>query len=98
MKAFVTGGAGFIGSHVVDRLIQDGRSVTVFDNLSTGFEENLAAHAGSGLLTLHRGDVLDAAALTSAMEGHDILFHFQANSLSFHLSRFDILWIFQILL
>jgi len=80
MKAFVTGGAGFIGSHVVDRLIQDGRSVTVFDNLSTGFEENLAAHAGSGLLTLHRGDVLDAAALTSAMEGHDILFHFQANA------------------
>lgn len=80
MKAFVTGGAGFIGSHVVDRLIQDGRSVTVFDNLSTGFEENLAAHAGSGLLTLHRGDVLDAAALTSAMEGHGILFHFQANA------------------
>lgn len=80
MKAFVTGGAGFIGSHVVDRLIQDGRSVTVFDNLSTGFEENLAIHAGSGLLTLHRGDVLDAAALTSAMEGHDILFHFQANA------------------
>jgi UDP-glucose 4-epimerase len=80
MKAFVTGGAGFIGSHVVDRLIQDGRSVTVFDNLSTGFEENLAVHAGSGLLTLHRGDVLDAAALTSAMEGHDILFHFQANA------------------
>ena len=80
MKAFVTGGAGFIGSHVVDRLIQDGRSVTVFDNLSTGFEENLTVHAGSGLLTLHRGDVLDAAALTSAMEGHDILFHFQANA------------------
>jgi len=80
MKAFVTGGAGFIGSHVVDRLIQEGRSVTVFDNLSTGFEENLAVHAGSGLLTLHRGDVLDAAALTSAMEGHDILFHFQANA------------------
>jgi len=80
MKAFVTGGAGFIGSHVVDRLIQDGRSVTVFDNLSTGFEENLAVHAGSGLLTLHRGDVLDAPALTSAMEGHDILFHFQANA------------------
>ena len=80
MKAFVTGGAGFIGSHVVDRLIQDGRSVTVFDNLSTGFEENLAVHAGSGLLTLHRGDVLDAAALISAMEGHDILFHFQANA------------------
>jgi UDP-glucose 4-epimerase len=80
MKAFVTGGAGFIGSHVVDRLIQDGRSVTVFDNISTGFEENLAVHAGSGLLTLHRGDVLDAPALTSAMEGHDILFHFQANA------------------
>jgi len=80
MKAFVTGGAGFIGSHVVDRLIQDGRSVTVFDNLSTGFEENLAVHAGSGLLTLHRGDVLDAPALISAMEGRDILFHFQANA------------------
>ena len=80
MKAFVTGGAGFIGSHVVDRLIQDGRSVTAFDNLSTGFEENLSAHAGSGFLTIHRGDVLDAAALTRAMEGHDILFHFQANA------------------
>lgn len=79
-RAFVTGGAGFIGSHVVDRIIHDGGSVTVYDNLSTGFEENLENHAGSGRLTFHLGDVLDLPSLSAAMEGHEILFHFQANA------------------
>jgi UDP-glucose 4-epimerase len=79
-RAFVTGGAGFIGSHVVDRIIHDGGSVTVYDNLSTGFEENLENHAGGGRLTFHLGDVLDLPSLSAAMEGHEILFHFQANA------------------
>ena len=44
MKALVTGGAGFIGSHIVDRLLQDGHEVIVLDDLSTGHRENLAKH------------------------------------------------------
>jgi len=80
MRAFVTGGAGFIGSHVVDHLLSEGGQVTVYDNLSTGFESNLRSHEGNGHLAFQRGDVLDVRALTSAMEGHDILFHFQANA------------------
>ena len=79
-RAFVTGGAGFIGSHVVDRIIHDGGSVTVYDNLSTGFEENLENYAGGDRLTFHLGDVLDLPSLSAAMEGHEILFHFQANA------------------
>ena len=45
MKILVTGGAGFIGSHVVDRYVELGHEVTVIDNLSTGFEKNLNAKA-----------------------------------------------------
>ena len=47
MKTLVTGGAGFIGSHLVDRLVEDGHDVAVLDDLSKGREENMARHRGN---------------------------------------------------
>lgn len=83
MRAFVIGGAGFIGSHLVDRLVERG-PVTVFDNLSVGKREFIAAHLASGRATLVQGDALDLSSLTSAMsgadgQGHDAVFHLAAN-------------------
>jgi len=78
MRSFVIGGAGFIGSHLVDRLVSRG-PVTVFDNLSVGKREFLGSHLEEGRATLVEGDALDLAALTTAMAGHDIVFHLAAN-------------------
>ncbi len=80
MRAFVTGGAGFIGSHVVDRLLADGHTVTAFDNLSTGQREFLEQAGASTRFRLVEGDLLDLAALTSAMDGHALVFHLAANA------------------
>jgi UDP-glucose 4-epimerase len=80
MNCFVTGGAGFIGSHLVDRLLADGHEVTAYDNFSTGrrqFLESAGAHGGFRLAT---GDVLDAGALATAMRGAEVVFHFAANA------------------
>jgi len=80
MKAFVTGGAGFIASHVVDRLLGRGDHVTIYDNFSTGQERFIQHHLKNPAVTIVRADVLDAAKLEAAMAGHDIVFHFQANA------------------
>jgi UDP-glucose 4-epimerase len=80
VKALVTGGAGFIGSHVVDELIRQGNEVVVFDNLSTGFLGHLDDSLASGRARLNRGDILDTEALTAAMEGVSIVFHLAANA------------------
>ena len=78
MRVFVVGGAGFIGSHLVDLLIERG-TVTVFDNLSVGKTEFIQAPLASGRATLVKGDCLDLEALTTAMKGHDVVFHLAAN-------------------
>ena len=80
MKAFVTGGAGFIGSHIVDHLIAQGAGVTVYDNLTTGFEANLGGHRGNPAFQFIRGDILDFDLLARSLAGHDAVFHFQANA------------------
>lgn len=72
-RIFVTGGAGFIGSHLVRDLLAAGATVTVFDNFSSGLEENL--EGVDGPLRIVRGDILDADALRRAMEGHDAVSH-----------------------
>jgi UDP-glucose 4-epimerase len=72
MRALVTGGAGFIGSHLVERLAQEGHEARAFDNLTTGKRENLA-HVPSAELVV--GDIRDAHALGRAMEGCDVVFH-----------------------
>jgi UDP-glucose 4-epimerase len=71
----VTGGAGFIGSHLVDRLIGSGRRVRVIDDFSVGREANLEQHRGAGRLEIIAADVADAAAVEAACCGADCIFH-----------------------
>jgi UDP-glucose 4-epimerase len=77
---FVTGGAGFIGSHVVDRMLAEGHAVTVYDNLSTGRREALERHLGEPGFTFVEADLLDLACLRQAIAGHDLVWHLAANT------------------
>ncbi|HLG13730.1 MAG TPA: SDR family oxidoreductase [Blastocatellia bacterium] len=69
----VTGGAGFIGSHICERLVRDGHRVRVLDNFASGREENLASIASD--VDLIRGDIRDASAVREAMNGVEVVFH-----------------------
>jgi UDP-glucose 4-epimerase len=71
--ALVTGGAGFVGSHLVDRLVRDGWRVRVLDDFSSGRESNLADVAD--VIELVRGDVRDEATLARAVAGVEVIFH-----------------------
>ncbi|MBW2488452.1 MAG: NAD-dependent epimerase/dehydratase family protein [Deltaproteobacteria bacterium] len=75
-NALVTGGAGFIGSHLVEALVSGGCQVTVLDNLSTGSMANLEHLKGN--YKLYREDIRDAAALLAAAEKCDVIFHLAA--------------------
>lgn len=75
-SALVTGGAGFIGSHLVETLVAGGCRVSVLDNLSTGKQANLDAVAHC--IRFIRGDIRDAAALSEAVAGCEIVFHLAA--------------------
>jgi UDP-glucose 4-epimerase len=79
-RAFVTGAAGFIGSNLVDRLLQCGVAAVGWDNFSTGQEEFLAAAIKAPTFRFVRGDNLDRSALTEAMGGCDFVFHLAANA------------------
>jgi UDP-glucose 4-epimerase len=76
MKLVVTGGAGFIGSHLVDRLVSDGHDVTVLDDLSTGKIDNLRQVWDA--VRFIEGDIRDGALLAKAVEGADCVFHLAA--------------------
>jgi UDP-glucose 4-epimerase len=78
MLDLVTGGAGFIGSHLADRLLVLGRSVRVVDNMASGNSRNLAQHQGNPKLELRIADVAEPAAVASAMKGVDRVFHLAA--------------------
>ena len=80
MHYFITGAAGFIGSTLVDRLLADGHVVTDYDNFSTGQAHFLEGAQQSDRFTLIEADLLDHAALTRAMAGHDLVFHLAANA------------------
>ena len=80
MKAFVTGGAGFIGSNLVDRLLSRGHDVVVYDNLSTGHLSFLDGASKNPKFRFIKGDVLDQGILTEAMAGRDFVFHLAANA------------------
>jgi UDP-glucose 4-epimerase len=80
MNFFVTGGAGFIGSHLLDRLLKGGHAVTAYDNFSTGQECFLEQAFQSSIFKLIRGDTLDLDCLTQAMDGAEFVFHLAANA------------------
>jgi UDP-glucose 4-epimerase len=79
MKCFVSGGAGFIGSHLVDKLMSGGNHVTVYDNLSVGKKEFIQPHFVNNRFQLIQSDLLDLDTLKKAIQGHDIVFHLAAN-------------------
>tara|TARA_B100001027_G_scaffold214935_1_gene187962 strand:- start:42 stop:983 length:942 start_codon:yes stop_codon:yes gene_type:complete len=75
----VTGGAGFIGSHLVDALVETGQKVRVLDNFSSGREEFLSHHEGSGRVEIFRADLLDMDAVKKSMRGVEMVHHLAAN-------------------
>ena len=80
MRHFVTGGAGFIGSHLVDRLLKDpSNSVTVYDNLSSGREDFIRHQFGNKRFRFVKGDLLDLPAVREALKGSEFVHHLAAN-------------------
>ncbi len=76
MHALITGGAGFIGSHLADALIARGDSVTILDNMSTGSAKNIAHLKGK--IEVHEGDIRDKSIVEKLIEHSDIIFHMAA--------------------
>jgi UDP-glucose 4-epimerase len=76
----VTGGAGFIGSHLVDHLLNEGRRVRVLDSFEVGRRENLAHHSGHARLEVVEADVADSAAVDEACRSVDRIFHLAARA------------------
>ena len=80
MKAFVTGGAGFIGSYIVDKLVQENHDVIIYDNFSTGHDIFIEHHKLNPKVKIIKADVLDLKKLKASMKNVDFVFHFQANA------------------
>ena len=78
MKALITGGAGFIGSHLADRLVREGSQVIVVDNLSTGTLTNISALQGKDCFKFVKGNICDAKLIHSLVERCDVIFHLAA--------------------
>ena len=75
----VTGGAGFIGSHIVDTLMKKGETVTILDNLSTGLRDNIDHWIGHPNFTFIKGDCLNRQDIRRAMKNCELAFHLAAN-------------------
>ena len=78
MRILITGGAGFIGSHLTDRLVADGHEITVLDNLATGRKENLSAHLGGKNVIFIEGSILDLPLLDGLIKDTEYVFHLAA--------------------
>jgi UDP-glucose 4-epimerase len=79
-KMFITGGAGFIGSHLGDRLLKEGNEVTVYDNLASGNLENIKQNMNKNGFHFLKADLLDFETLKQAMAGHELIWHLGANT------------------
>jgi UDP-glucose 4-epimerase len=79
-RHFVSGGGGFIGSHLTDRLVDMGCVVTVYDNFSSGEVQNIRHHIGKRNFFFVRADLLDFGKLKAVMYGHDVVWHLGANT------------------
>ena len=75
----VTGGAGFIGSHLIDRLVSRGDKVVILDNMSSGVREFVSHHLDSGAAVLHEVDITDLESVKAHMGGIDFVYHLAAN-------------------
>ena len=80
MRVFVSGGAGFIGSNLVDRLLARGDQVVAYDNFSTGLQAFLADARRNPRFIMVEGDMLDLDRLSQAVEGSELVFHLAANA------------------
>jgi UDP-glucose 4-epimerase len=78
LRVLVTGGAGFIGSHTVDRLVKDGCNVRVIDNLSSGKLGNIQGLLSAGKVDFVKGDIRDALLVAKSVDGVDAVIHFAA--------------------
>ena len=76
MRVFITGGAGFIGSHLCDALLAEGHNVVILDNLSTGSKDNIAHVADN--IEIHRGDIRDASLVEKLTQDADLVLHMAA--------------------
>ena len=76
MRVFITGGAGFIGSHLCDALVAEGKKITILDNLSTGSKKNIAHLEGK--INVIQGDIRDQKLVESLVEGSDLVLHMAA--------------------
>ena len=76
MRVFITGGAGFIGSHLCDALVAEGKEVTILDNLSSGSKKNIAHLEGK--IQVIQGDIRDQKLVESLVAGSDLILHMAA--------------------
>jgi len=90
MRILITGGAGFIGSHLSERLIGDGHKVTVIDNFSTGIASNLSTLTGSPNFTLVEGSILDIKTINPLVNNADYVFHLAAAVGVFNIVKFPL--------
>jgi len=79
MRALVTGGAGFIGSHLIDKLIVNGSHVTAYDNLSSGLRENISHNFRNSRFRFIEADLLEVENVKKAVRGCDMVFHMASN-------------------
>lgn len=78
MQVLITGGAGFIGSHLAERLLRDGHEVEVIDNLSTGSIENIKGFQGNKSFGFTKGDIRDEELVNGLVERNDVIYHLAA--------------------
>ncbi len=80
MRIVITGGAGFIGSHLVDRLVEEGHEIAVIDNLYRGKMDNIASHIDSKRITFHEADIRDYDTIRNLFKNRQVVFHLAAQS------------------